>query len=146
MKVKLIRKSKIQNTDMHDILYNVRLFERDDFSKKKFDKLTQLRNDLINPDSSTNPYLSTKYITGLWYFTELTWDGAPQLLIRKGKNLNLDVFDKLYIDSAIFDYICHDVAYDYEKEIAHGQDKMLCDQIVKGNIVTIYDSEHKDNN
>lgn len=68
-------------------------------------------------------------ITGLWYLTGLTWEGAPQLLIRLSQKTDKENYDEilksLQLNSDLFDIFCQDVIYNFDEEILGG-DKMLC--------------------
>ncbi len=89
-------------------------------------------------------------ITGLWYLTALTYDDAPQLIIRTTKRFS--TYDKLVLHGKIFDIFFQDVIYSYEDDVV-GHDGMiiglqneLIEEIRSGRVLTIYDEnrEHKE--
>lgn len=124
---------------IENALKNAEYVSLDNTSFELLEKFDKLRKSNI---------VSKKELSGIWYFPKLTYDGAPQLLIRT--NYGKNSIEYLMLCAQIHTYIEQDICYsvDVLKQdcfFIEGQQEELVEEILNNRVLTIYDREREDN-
>ena len=124
---------------IENALKNAEYVSSDNTSSELLEKFKKLKDSKI---------VDKKELSGIWYLPNLTYDGAPQLLIRT--NYSKNSIEYLMLCTQIHTYIEQDVCYslDILKQdcfFIEGQQEELVEEILNNRVFTIYDEEREDN-
>lgn len=117
---------------------------QDNVDEDVYEGLFKMRSLLCERGEDDPHLLSKGNVIAVWYFTSLTYDGNPQLLIRT--TIPSGEYEEMLLDKEMFDLVHHDIAYDYDEDIINGSSKIegeqdeLFTEILEGRVVTVYDS------
>lgn len=121
------------------------LFSNDNVELGLYAKLTELRKILCEREEDSEQLLNKGNIIAVWLLTGLTFDGKPQLIVRK--TIASDEYESLLLDKEIFDIVGHDIAYDYDEDVVEGSSVIvsaqedLFSEIMENRVVCVYDKE-----
>lgn len=122
-------------------------FSRDNVAPNVYNGLSKMRTLLCERGEDDPHLLSKGNVTAVWYLTDLTYDGNPQILIRT--TIPSGEYEEMLLDKEIFDIIHHDIAYDYDEDVIKGSSKIkgeqeeLFTEILEDRIVLVYDREQQ---
>lgn len=108
-------------------------FSENNVDKEFYKQFSQLRNILTSRTEQDVHQLNPRNVTGVWFLTEMSCDGNPQLILRS--NIKRRTYERMLLSGEIFDIVPHDVAYDYDDIFI---DKDLVKEIKEGRLLTIY--------
>lgn len=135
--------------EITEILRNTKYFSKDDMRRELYEQFLTVRETLLNNDENSGRLLNNGNVTGVWYLTDMVYDGgAPQVIIRYGEAVNkMDSHKQLELDHELFEIIHNDVAFNYDKDLIKGDgmliglQQMLFSEIERGRVLTIFDKE-----
>lgn len=134
--------------DIRETIRKAPYFSKGNIDEGLYQQLTKLRETLCKREAGDAHQLNTGNVSGIWLLTGLKYEeGQPQILIRS--SLNRAAYERRLLNSEIFDFIKHDVTYDFDEDIMggdtliQGQQAELFAEIEAGRILVIYDKERE---
>ena len=134
--------------DVHEAVKKAPYFSKGNIDEGLYQRLAKLRETLCKREAGDAHQLNTSNVSGIWLLTGLKYEeGQPQILLRT--SLKRATYERSLLNSEIFDFIRHDVTYDFDEDVMagdtliQGQQAELLEEIEAGRILVIYDKERE---
>lgn len=134
--------------DIRERIKKASYFSKSNTDEPLYQQFTKLRETLCRRGADDGHQLNTGNVSGIWLLTGLKYEeGQPQILLRS--SLKRTDYERSLLNSEIFDFIKHDVTYDFDEDVIggdtliQGQQAELFAEIEAGRILAIYDKERE---